>query len=169
MKVKSISWDQKSTIVSLLTAISVLSARNLAKDLNALKRLGGFLNISQSKVLPLSSIVEHFNYCPGVWNFCSTKDKQKIDRMQERTLRLVYQITSHHAYSEVLDKRRTKTELRQIQFICTQIYKTINNMGPEDTNSLVVPNQSNYFSRRPLNLFVTRINQTTYGLRRFRY
>ena len=60
-------------------------------------------------------------------------------------------------------------ELRLIHFICTEIYKTINNIGPEYINNLVVPNQSHYSSRRPLNLFVPRINQTTYGLRSFRY
>ena len=72
--------------------------------------------------------------------------------------------------AERLDKEETYTlEQIQIHFICTEIYKTINNIGPEYTNSLVVPNQSDYSSRRPLNLFVPIINQTTYGLRSFRY
>ena len=47
--------------------------------------------------------------------------------------------------------------------------QTINNIGPEYMNSPVVSNQSHYSSRRPLNLFVPRINETTYGLKTFRY
>ena len=138
--------------------------KKAAKQLNALKRLGSFLNISQCKVLAQSIIMTNFNYCPAVWHFCSAKDKHKVEKIQERTLRFVCSDYCS-CHSELLDKAETCTlELRQIHFICTEIYKTINNIGPEHVNSLVVPNQSHYSSRRPLNLFVPRINQTTYGL-----
>ena len=111
----------------------------------------------------------NFSYCPAVWNFYSAKDKYKVEKLQERTLRFVYSDYCS-SYSEHLDKAETCTlELRRIHSICTEIYRTINNIGPEYMNSLVVPNQSHYSSGRPLNLFVTRINQATYGLRSFRY
>ena len=111
----------------------------------------------------------NLNYCPAVWYFCSAKDKHKVEKIQERTLRFVYS-DYLSSYSELLDKAETCTlELRRIHFICTEIYKTINNIRPEYTNSLVVPNLSHYSSRGPLNLFVPRINETTYGLRSFRY
>ena len=110
--------------------------------------------------------MENFSYCPTVWHFCSAKDKHKIEKIQECFVYSDY-CSSH---SELLDKAQTCTlELRQIHFICTEIYKTINNIRPEYMNSLVIPNQSYYSSRRPLNLFVPRINQTTYGLRSFHY
>ena len=111
----------------------------------------------------------NFNYCPAVWHFCSAKDKHKVEKIQERTLRFVYSDYCS-SYSELLDKAETCTlEPRQIHFICTEIYKTINNIGLEYMNSLVVSNQLHYSSRRPLNLFLPRINQTTYGLMSFRY
>ena len=111
----------------------------------------------------------NFNYCPAVWHFCSAKDKHKVEKIQERTLRFVCS-DYYSSYSELLDKAETCTlELRRLHFICTEIYKTINNIGPEYMNSLVVPNQSHYSCRRPLNLFVPRINQITYCLRSFRY
>ena len=43
----------------------------------------------------------------------------------------------------------------------------INHMGPVYMNNLIDPNHSNYSTRRPLNLFVLRVNQTTYGLGNF--
>ena len=119
------------------------------------------------KYAPWAFIMANFNYCPAVWHFCSAKDKHKVEKMQERTLRFVYSDYCS-SYSELLDKAETYTlELRRIHFICTEIYKTTNNFGPEYMNSLVVPNQSHYSSRRPLNLFVPRNNQTTYGLKVF--
>ena len=39
----------------------------------------------------------------------------------------------------------------------------------EQSYIIIIPNQSNYSTRRPLNLLVPRVNQTTYGLRSFRY
>ena len=136
--------------------------KKAAKQLLALKRLGSFLNISQCKVLAQSFIMANLNYCPA-------KDKNKIEKIQECTLHFVYSDYCSH-YSELLDKAETCTlELRWIHFVCTEIYKTIKNIRPEYMNSLVVPNQSHYSSRRPLNLFMPRIDQTTYGLRSFCY
>ena len=132
--------DNRLSFNSHISAI----CKKAAKQLNALKRLGSFLNISQRKVLAQSFTMENFNYCPAVWHFCLAKDKHKAEKIQERTLRFVHSD-------------------------CTEIYKTTNNIGPEYMNSLVLPNLSHYSSRRPLNLFVPGINQTTYGLRNFSY
>ena len=61
-------------------------------------------------------------------------------------------------------------ELRQsIQMICTEIYKILNHMGLIYMNNLIISSHSNYSTRRPLNLFVPRVNQTMYGLPSFRY
>ena len=69
--------------------------KKAAKQLNALKGLGSFLDISQRKVLTESFITTNSNYCPVVWHLCSAKDKKKIERMQECTLRFATQIAVH--------------------------------------------------------------------------
>ena len=143
--------------------------KKAAKQLNALKRLGSFLNFTQRKALAQSFVLANFNYCPTIWHFCSGKDQHKMEKAQERTLWFVYADYSS-TYSEVLCKAESYTlELRRIQTIRTEIYKTLNHMGPVYMNNLIILNQSNYSTRRPLNLFVPRVNQTTYGLRSFRY
>ena len=70
--------------------------KKAAKQLNALKSLNSFLNISQPKVLAQSFITANFNYCPAVWHFCSAKDKHKAENIQERLFALYTQITVHH-------------------------------------------------------------------------
>ena len=47
--------------------------------------------------------------------------------------------------------------------ICTEIYKTLNHMGPVHVNNLIIPNNSNDSTGRLSNLFVPRVNQTTNG------
>ena len=143
--------------------------KKAAKQLNALKRLGSFLNFTQRKALAQSFVLANFNYCPTIWHFCSAKDQHKMVRVQKRTLRFIYADYSS-TYSELLCKAESCTlELRGIQTIWTEIYKTLNHMEPVYMNNLIIPNQSNYSTRRPLNLFVPRVNQTTYGLDSFRY
>ena len=50
------------------------------KQLNALKRLASFLNISQRKELAQSFNMPNFNYCPTLWHFCSAKDQHKVEK-----------------------------------------------------------------------------------------
>ena len=143
--------------------------KKAAKQLNALKSLGSFLNFTQRKALAHSFIFVNFNYCPTIWHFCSAKDQHKMKKVQERTLWFVYADYSS-TYSEVLCKAESCTlELRWIQMICTEKYKALNHMGPVYMNNLIIPNQSNYSTGRPLNLFMPRVNQMTYGLHSFRY
>ena len=143
--------------------------KKASNQLNALKRLGSSLNFTQRKALAQAFILANFNYCPTIWHFCSMKDQHKIEKIQQRTLRFIYaDFTS--TYSELLNKAESCTlELRRIRFICTEIYKTVNRIGPAYMNSLITPNQSYHSTRRPLNLFIPQVNQTTFGLRSFRY
>ena len=84
--------DNRLSFKSHISAI----CKKAAKQLNTLKRLGSFLNISQSKVLAQSFIMANFNYCPAVWHFCSTKDKHKVEKYKNALFALYTQITVHH-------------------------------------------------------------------------
>ena len=39
-------------------------------------------------ILVNSFIKSHFNYCPLIWMFCNRTSMNKINKIQERTLRL---------------------------------------------------------------------------------
>ena len=91
---------------------------------------------------------------------------QPIEKIPERTLRFVYSDYCS-LYSEQsgnlhvgikTDSFYTHRDLQNHKQHRTRIHEQYSR-----------PNQSHYSSRRPLNLFVPRINQTTYGLRSFRY
>ena len=59
-------------------------------QLNVLKRLKSFIGFEERKVLIQSFVHSNFNYCPLVWNFSSAKSLQKVDKIQERALRFLY-------------------------------------------------------------------------------
>ena len=58
-------------------------------QLNALKRLGYFMEHKTCKTMVQSFILAHFNYCPLVWYFTSAKQINKIEKIQERALRCI--------------------------------------------------------------------------------
>ena len=58
-------------------------------QLNALKRLGYFMEPKTRKTMVQSFIIAHFNYCPLVWYFTSAKQIYKIEKIQERALRYI--------------------------------------------------------------------------------
>ena len=58
-------------------------------QLNALKRLGYFMETKARKTMVQSFILANFNYCPLVWYFTSAKQIDKIEKIQERALRYI--------------------------------------------------------------------------------
>ena len=85
------------TIDNRLSFYSHISfiCKKAAKQFNALKRLGSFLNFTQRKVFAQSFVLANFNYCPTIWHFCCAKDQHKMEKVQERTLRFFLMLIIH--------------------------------------------------------------------------
>ena len=58
------------------------TCRKANSKLSTLSRLARYLSMKQKKA--------HFKYCPITWMFCRRSCNNKINKLQERTLRLVY-------------------------------------------------------------------------------
>ena len=83
--------------------------KKAANQLNALYRLGKYLNLQQREVLVKSFILANFNYCPMVWHFCSCKNTAKIERIHhEHALKfMLNDFTSD--YETLMAKANTST------------------------------------------------------------
>ena len=101
-----------------------------------------------------SFIIANFNYCPVIWHFCSAKNIQRIEKIQERALRFVYSDYTS-TYPQLLEKSSS----------CTMEVKRLN-IGPNYIKNLFSQRQS---ACRHMDLCVPRVNQTTFGLKSFRY
>ena len=64
--------------------------KKAATQLNVLKRLKVFIGFKEKQILVQSYVYSNFNYCPLVWYFSSSKSLQKIEKLQEHTLRFLY-------------------------------------------------------------------------------
>ena len=68
---------------------------------HALRRLRKFLTLQKAKILARSMVESQLVYCPLIWLFCSKIDMQRIEKIQYKTLHVVYD-TYMTSYDEIL-------------------------------------------------------------------
>ena len=61
-----------------------------SNQLNAVGRIQKSMGFKEKVVLLNSFVYSNFNYYPLVWHFCSSKYLYKIEKIQERAVRLLH-------------------------------------------------------------------------------
>ena len=80
------------------------------------------MDLNKHRNLIKSFITSQFSYCSLIWMFYSCNINNKINRIRERTLRLVDQ--NNLNFSELLDLDNSVTvHQRNLQVLVTEIYK----------------------------------------------
>ena len=132
-----IAIDHMLTFNDHITDICKKSARQLA----VLKRLGNLITLQGKVAIFKSCISSNFNYCPLIWHFCSQYSTNKLEKVQERALRFVYNyyVSSHAdllktAGAEYLHIKRVKEMAREV-------FKIVNNIAPTFIENLIALKQ----------------------------
>ena len=75
-----------------------------------------------------------FNYCPAVWMFHNRSWNNKINRLHERCLRIIYN-DKHSNFEELLVKDNSVSiHHNNIHTLATEMYSVANGMSPEIMN-----------------------------------
>ena len=126
-KLLGITLDNKLTFNSHVT---ILCAKTSQK-LHALSRVSQYMTLKQRKVTMQSFISSQFGYCPLVWMLHSRKLNNRINRLHDRALRLVYQ-DKNSTFKELLEKDESFTvHERNIQTLGIELYKVAYGLAPE--------------------------------------
>ena len=75
--------------------------KKTSQKLHALARISHYMGLNERRNLMKASITSQFRYCPLMWIFRSRNLNNKVNRIHERALRLVYQ--NSLSFSELLD------------------------------------------------------------------
>ena len=124
-----------------------------------------FLNFEEKKTLINSYFYSNFNYCPLVWMFSSAKSLNKVESLQKRALRFLYE-DYVSSYEELLQKAGKETmKVNRLRSLCIKIYKLINNINPMYINEIFKLRKTSRAVRSnyKLNLDVPTINQVSFG------
>ena len=110
-----------------------------------------------------SFIRSHFSYYPLIWMFCNRKNMQKVNKIQERCLRLM---TNYYelSYEELLDLiNEISPHQRCLNSLMTGVYKCLHRISPGIMNDTLSVSKHQYNTRH-YNLFVTdRPKSDRYG------
>ena len=138
--------------------------------LNALIRLKRFLDFKEKRILLNSYFIANFNYCPLVWMFSSASSLKKIENLQKRALRFLYNDYEISCEKLLLKSDRATMNVNRLRILCTEIYKTINNLNPEFMRDLFSLRETSRLVREKymLNLNIAVHKQVTFGSKSLR-
>ena len=149
-KLLGITFDNKLTFKNHVTIL----CKKASQKIHALSRIYKYMTINQRKVIMKTFVLSHFGYCPLIWMFCGRTLNNKINKIHERSLRMIYD--DHTSTFESLLERDQSFTIHEtnIQSLAIELYKVVFNLSP-DLMKRVFPINPN--PRYPSqNTFITR-------------
>ena len=114
-------------------------------------------------------VLSNLNYCPLVWHMCGVTDAKKVEKIQERALRFVFNDTSA-TYRELLCKAKKEVLYKQrVRQMLLEVYKVVNNTGPCFLNEVFNVKDIVYNLRNEIPLLIPSFKTKTYGYNSIRY
>ena len=139
------------------------------QQLSALARLSKILDLNTKMTVFNCFVLSNFNYCPLVWHHCSINDNRKIEKIQERGLRFVYN-DSQSSYKKLLSKsNKNLLYIERIKKLAVFVYKCKNRIGPASVHDLFLSKDFAYNLRDSSKFVQPKSNTTTFGLNSLKY
>ena len=137
------------------------------QKLHALARLSNYIDPIKSEILMNSFIRSQFNYCPLVWMFHDRATNSKLNRIQERALRMVCK-DSESGLAD-LKKKYGTIHQHNLQLLMIEIFKTKNNLNPTFMKKILTERDIQYNLRNENHLGLPKVNTTSYGIENIQY
>ena len=100
------------------------------QQLHALARISKYLSQDKLKIIMRTFIQSQFNYCPLIWMFHSRTLNNKINKLHEKALRILYK-NENLCFQELLDLDNSVTiHQRNLRKLVVEMYKVKNNLSP---------------------------------------
>ena len=115
-------------------------------------------------------ILPNFFHCSQVWHHCGARKTTKLEKVNERALRFIYNdnSTSYHTLLKWIGLHST-LETRRIQDMLVTINSCFQGRASTSINRLIKVRTSNYNLRGVNVLALHKVNSTKYGLKCFSY
>ena len=121
--------------------------KKASKKYHALARVCNYMNKKKRRILMNRFITFQFSYFPLVWMSYSMTINNIINKIHEKTLKLVYKDETNVSLDDLLKKDKSiSIHKRNLQILATEIYKVRNDLGPEIMKGIF------HFLQKPCNL-----------------
>ena len=140
-----------------------------SQKLSALSRVANLLSFNKRRTLFKAFVESQFKYCPNVWMFHSPRTNNKINRLHERALRIVYD-DDFSTFDQLLALDKSFCIHHQnIQRLLTEIYKTLHKISWNSLKELLVKRESFISFRSKPELVIPSANSILKGKNSIRY
>ena len=115
--------------------------------ISALARLSPFMSQNKRRLIMNAFFSSLFNYCPLIWLFHSRTLNNKINRLHERCLRIIYDDTES-SFDQLLTKDKSVCHHhRSLQLLAVELYKVVKNISPLFLNEIFIRNEKKINTR----------------------
>ena len=137
--------------------------KKASRKINALSRIAPYMNIAKRRLLMNSFFASQFNYCPLVWMCHHRSVNNKINRLQERCLRIVYS-DSVSSVEDLLDKDRSvSVHVKNIKTLGIEMLKISNKLTVPLMNEIFVKRNNAYNLRKPSEFVRPKVQSVFHG------
>ena len=120
------------------------------------------MKTEQKRKIMNSFINSQFGYCPLVWMLHSRKLNNRINKIHERALRLVYNDNVSSFQDLLIKSNSVSVHHKNIQILAIELYKTKNDIGPELLKHIFkLKGDYKYCSKMPFE--TNNVRTVTYG------
>ena len=121
------------------------------------------LKFPKLRMLMKSFFESQFSYCPLVWMFCSRTLNNRINKLHERALRILYR-DDMSTFKQLLNQDKSVTiHDRNIQLLAVEMYKVKNKISPCPLSDFVSIREINYDLRQTSDFERNKPNTVHYG------
>ena len=142
------------------------------QKLHALARVSKYLSKDKLRIIMKTFIESQFNYCPLVWMFHNRTMNNKINRLHERALRVVYNDNADEklSFNDLLVRDgAVSMHDRNLQKLAIEMYKVKKDLFPLPMQELFINQTNTYDLRKNRNWQVPDVKTVAYGLETIRY
>ena len=142
-------WESRSEVLLGLTIDKYLKfdihlnaiCKKVGQKISALARLIYVVPIHKKRLLMKSFIESQFAYCPLIWMFCKRSINNRINRLHERALRVVYNDYVNSFETLLSIDGSVTIHHRNIQRGAIEMYKIKNGLAPDFICDLFLKNE----------------------------
>ena len=120
------------------------------------------MRIVKKRTLMNAFFTSQFSYCPLVWMYRGRTNNNKMNRLHDRYLRIVYN-DKQSSFNELLEKDDSVSiHMRNIQILATKIYKLVNNLLPPSMNRVFKLDSDSRYNLRQILQFSRSLIKSVY-------
>jgi len=127
LKILGINMDDELSFSDHISDI----CKKASQKVGVLTRLRNLISCETKLYLYLTAILPNLTYCHTVWHFCKVSDRSKLERVQERALRVIFN-SKTDTYDVLLSRAKLPSLYnRRLQDIAILMFKVKNGLAPD--------------------------------------